>query len=68
MYVSQPYCRDVLDPDTGIQQNATRYFEIGETGVKTLEQELKSCLTSRIFICRLPDLFQVYLNFNCKLH
>ena len=40
-------------------------FEIGETGVKTLERELKSCLTgltSRAFICRLPDLFQFYLN------
>ena len=40
-------------------------FEIGETGVKTLEQELKSCLTgltSHAFICRLPDLFKFYLN------
>ena len=40
-------------------------FEIGETGVKTLEQELKPCLTglpSRAFICRLPDMFQFYLN------
>ena len=40
-------------------------LEIGETGVKTLERELKSCLTgltSRAFICRLPDLFQFYLN------
>ena len=40
-------------------------FEIGETGVKTLEREFKSCLTgltSRTFICGLPDLFQFYLN------
>ena len=40
-------------------------FEIDEIGVKTLERELKSCLTgltSRAFICRLPDLFQFYLN------
>ena len=40
-------------------------LEIGETGVKTLERELKSCLTglkSRAFICRLPDLFQFCLN------
>ena len=40
-------------------------FEIGETGVKTLERELKSylnALTSRTFICRLPSLFQLYLN------
>ena len=54
-----------------IRLNFTRYlpdtsvFEIGETGVKTLERELKSCLTgltSRAFICRLQDLFQFYLN------
>ena len=41
------------------------FFEIGETCVKTLEQELESCLTglmSGTFICRLPDLFQFYLN------
>ena len=40
-------------------------FEIGETGVKTLERELKSyltALTSQAFICRLPNLFQFYLN------
>ena len=40
-------------------------FDIGETGVKTLERELKSYLTgltSRVFICRLPDLFQFQLN------
>ena len=72
--------RDVPDPDTGIRypvvsfirQNFTGYlpdnisvFEIGETGVKTLEREFKSCLTgltSRTFICGLPDLFQFYLN------
>ena len=39
-------------------------FEIGETGVKTLERELKSYLTgltSRA-ICGLPNLFQFYLN------
>ena len=40
-------------------------FEIGETAVKTLERELKSYLTgltSRAFICRLPNLSQFYLN------
>ena len=40
-------------------------FEIGEIGVKTLERELKlylTGLTSRAFICRLPNLFQFYLN------
>ena len=40
-------------------------FEIGETDVKTLEWELKSCLTgltSCPFIRRLPDLFQFHLN------
>ena len=53
---------------SGIRLNFTvniSVFEIGETGVKTLERELKSCLTgltSRAFICRLPDLFQFYLN------
>ena len=33
--------------------------------VKTLEREFKRCLTaltSRALICRLPDLFQFYLN------
>ena len=40
-------------------------FEIDEIGVKTLQRELKSCLTcltSCLFICRLLDLFQFYLN------
>ena len=39
-------------------------FEIGETGVKTLEREIRSCLnglTSRAFICRLPDLFENFI-------
>ena len=71
------YIRDVPDPDTSIRYPVKfRYpvvsgkilpdnisvFEIGETGVKTLERELKSCSTSCTFICRLPDLFQFYLN------
>ena len=39
--------------------------EIGEIGVKTLERELKSCLTgstSHAFMCRLTDMFKFYLN------
>ena len=61
--------RDVRDPDTSIRYgylpDNISVFGIGETGVKTLERELKSCLiglTSRAFIWRLPDLFQFYLN------
>ena len=46
--------------------------EIGEIGAcKTLERELKSCLTgltSRAFICRLPDLFQFYLIKSMETH
>ena len=38
-------------------------FEIGETGVKIFERELKSCLTG---LTSLPYMF--CLNFNCKLH
>ena len=51
--------------DHGVYLGYISVFEIGETGVKTLERELKSYLTgltSHTFICRLPDLFQFYLN------